>query len=34
VYLFTYDGTLATLADTFQIPVLPFSTPLRDDTGR
>ena len=34
VYLFTYDGTLATLADTFQISVLPFSTPLRDDTGR
>lgn len=34
VYLFTYDGTLATLADTFQIPVLPFSTPLRDDAGR
>jgi hypothetical protein len=34
VYLFTFDGTLATLADTFDVPVLPYSTPLRDDTGR
>jgi hypothetical protein len=34
VYLFTFDGTLATLADTFGVPVLPFSTPLRDDGGR
>ncbi len=34
VYLFTFDGTLATLADTFEIPVLPYSTPLRDDSGR
>lgn len=34
VYLFTFDGTLATLADTFRIPVLPYSTPLRDDGGR
>lgn len=34
VYLFTFDGTLATLADTFDVPVLPYSTPLRDDAGR
>ena len=34
VYLFTFDGTLATLADTFDVPVLPYSTPLRDDSGR
>lgn len=34
VYLFTFDGTLATLADTFHVPVLPYSTPLRDDAGR
>lgn len=34
VYLFTFDGTLATLADTFGVPVLPYSTPLRDDSGR
>jgi len=34
VYLFTFDGTLATLADTFEVPVLPYSTPLRDDSGR
>lgn len=33
VYLFTFDGTLATLADTFDVPVLPYSTPLRDDSG-
>lgn len=34
IYLFTFDGTLATLADTFDVPVLPYSTPLRDDSGR
>lgn len=34
VYLFTFDGTLATLADTFDVSVLPYSTPLRDDSGR
>jgi hypothetical protein len=34
VYLFTFDGTLATLADTFDVPVLPYSTLLRDDSGR
>lgn len=34
VYLFTFDGTLATLADTFDVPVLPYTTPLRDDAGR
>lgn len=34
VYLFTFDGTLAALADTFDVPVLPYSTPLRDDSGR
>ncbi|WP_135829877.1 hypothetical protein [Halorussus halobius] len=34
VFLFTFDGTLATLADTFDVPVLPYSTPLRYDVGR
>jgi hypothetical protein len=34
VYLFTFDGALAALADTFDVPVLPYSTPLRDDAGR
>lgn len=34
VYLFTFDGTLAALADTFGVPVLPYATPLRDDSGR
>jgi hypothetical protein len=34
VSLFTFDGTLATLADTFDVTVLPYSTPLRDDGGR
>lgn len=34
VYLFTFDGVLARLADTFGVPVLPYSTPLRDDGGR
>ena len=33
-YLLTFDGTLATLADTFEVPVLPYATPLRDDTNR
>lgn len=33
-YLFTFDGTLATLADTFDVPVLPYATPLRDDRTR
>lgn len=34
VYLFTFDGTVANLADTFDVPVLPYATPLRDDSGR
>lgn len=34
VYLFTFDGTLATLTDTFGIEVLPYNTPCRNDSNR
>jgi hypothetical protein len=34
VYLFTFDGELAILADTFGIDVLPYSTPCRNDSNR
>lgn len=34
VYIATFDGDLARLADEYQIDVIPYSTHLRNDSGR
>jgi hypothetical protein len=34
VYIATFDGALASLADIYEIDVLPYVTPLRKDTNR